>query len=230
MAEVVRPALYVVPTPIGNMDDMTFRAIRILKEVDLIACEDTRVTGKLLFHYKINTKMIRFHEHNESEKMEFLISEILTGRSIALVSDAGTPLISDPGFPLVKKCRDNDIDVIALPGASAFVTAISASGFPSHQFKFLGFVPNTKGRKRFLESMLKESGTVVMYESPNRLKRLLKDLYKMKEYDFRICLARELTKKFEEYTFDTIDNIQSKLSDLTYKGEFVVIIDLQNIQ
>lgn len=227
MAEVVRPALYVVPTPIGNMDDMTFRAIRILKEVDLIACEDTRVTGKLLFHYKINTKMIRFHEHNESEKMEYLISEILTGKSIALVSDAGTPLISDPGFPLVRKCRDNGIDVIALPGASAFLTAISASGFPCNQFKFLGFVPNTKGRKKFLEAMLQEKGTVAMYESPNRLKRLLKDLYKMKESDFKICIAREITKKFEEYTFDTIDNIQSKLSDLTYKGEIVILIELQ---
>lgn len=230
MAEVVRPALYVVPTPIGNMDDMTFRAIRILKEVDLIACEDTRVTGKLLFHYKINTKMIRFHEHNESEKMEFLISEILTGKSIALVSDAGTPLISDPGFPLVRKCRDSGIDVIALPGASAFLTAISASGFPCHQFKFLGFVPNTKGRKKFLESMLQESGTIAMYESPNRLKRLLKDLNKMTENDFRICIAREITKKFEEYTFDTINNIQSKLSDITYKGEIVILIDLQKNQ
>lgn len=229
MAEVVKPALYVVPTPIGNMDDMTFRAIRILKEVDLIACEDTRVTGKLLFHYKINTKMIRHHEYNESEKMEFLVSEILTGKSIALVSDAGTPLISDPGYPLVHKCRENGIDVVALPGASAFVTAISASGFPCHQFKFLGFVPNTKGRKKFIENMLQEKGTVVMYESPNRLKRFLKDLYKLKEHNFKICIARELTKKFEEYIFDTIDEVQSKLSEITYKGEFVIILDLQKI-
>lgn len=226
MAEVVRPALYIVPTPIGNMDDMTFRAIRILNQVDLIACEDTRITGKLLFYYKINTKMISFHEHNEDQKMDFLISEIYSGKSIALVSDAGTPLISDPGFPLVRKCRDEGIDVIALPGASAFVTAISASGFPSHKFKFLGFVPSGKGRIKFMESILQENCTLVMYESPNKLKKFLKELNKMKKTDFKICLARELTKVYEEYIYDTIENIQTRLSELTYKGEFVVIIDM----
>lgn len=226
MAETVRPALYVVPTPIGNMDDMTFRAIRILNHVDLIACEDTRVTGKLLFYYKINTKMISFHEHNQDEKLDFLISEIYTGKSIALVSDAGTPLISDPGFPLVRKCREEGIDVIALPGATAFVTALSASGFPTHKFKFLGFVPIGKGRIKFMESLLEEKCTLAMYESPNKLKKFLKELNKMKEFDFNICLARELTKVYEEYIYDTIENIQSKLNDLTYKGEFVVLIDL----
>ena len=226
MAEEVKPALYIVPTPIGNLDDMTFRAIRILKSVNVIACEDTRVTGKLLFYYKINTPMISYHEFNESQKTDFLVNEIFSGKAVALVSDAGTPLISDPGFPLVRKCREEGIDVIALPGASAFVTAISASGFPSHQFKFLGFVPNTKGRKKFMEALLQDSGTLIMYESPNRVKRFLKDLNKMKDEDFKICLARELTKKFEEYIFDTIENIQTRLNELTLKGEFVIIIDM----
>ena len=225
MSEKVRPALYIVPTPIGNMDDMTFRAVRILKSVDIIACEDTRVTGKLLFYYKINTPMVSYHEYNKSQKVDFLVNEIFRGKAVALVSDAGTPLISDPGFPLVRKCREERIDVIALPGASAFVTAISASGFPSHQFKFLGFVPNGRGRKKFLESLLEEDCTLIMYESPNRVKRFLKDLNKMKEDDFRICLARELTKKFEEYIIDTIENIQTKLNELTLKGEFVIILD-----
>lgn len=228
MAEEIRPALYVVPTPIGNMEDVSFRAIRILKGVDIIACEDTRVTGKLLFHYKINTKMISHHEHNENQKLEFLVSEILTGKSIALVSDAGTPLISDPGFPLVRKCRDEEIDVVALPGPSAFTTAISGSGFPCHQFKFVGFVPSTKGRKNFLIDALDSNCTVAMYESPNKIKRLLKDLKKYAEKDFKICLARELTKRYEEYIFDTIDNIQNRLQDIKYKGEFVILLDLND--
>ena len=228
MAEEIRPALYVVPTPIGNMEDISFRAIKILKGVDVIACEDTRVTGKLLFHYKINTKMISHHEHNEDQKLEFLISEILTGKSIALVSDAGTPLISDPGFPLVRKCRDEEIDVISLPGPSAFTTAISGSGFPCHQFKFVGFVPSTKGRKNFLHDVLDNNCTVAMYESPNKIKRLLKDLKKYSDKDFKICLARELTKKYEEYIFVTIDNIQNRLQDIKYKGEFVILLDLND--
>jgi 16S rRNA (cytidine1402-2'-O)-methyltransferase len=208
------------------MDDMSFRAIKILNQVDLIACEDTRVTGKLLFYYKINTKMISYHEHNEDTKLEFIISEIFTGKSVALVSDAGTPLVSDPGFPLVRRCREEKIDVIALPGANAFVTALVASGFPSHKFKFLGFVPSTKGRAKFISSIMEEDCTLAMYQSPMKMKSFLKDLNKAKEFDFRICLARELTKVYEEYIFDTIENIQSRLNDLTYKGEFVVLIDM----
>lgn len=226
MAEEVRPALYIVPTPIGNMDDITFRAVRILNQVDLIACEDTRVTGKLLFYYKINTKMISYHEHNEEAKLSFIINEIFSGKSVALVSDAGTPLVSDPGFPLVRKCREEHIDVIALPGANAFLTALVASGFPIHKFKFMGFYPNSRGQAKFLQEIIQSECTIALYQSPMRMKRFLKDLNKVKEFDFRICLARELTKVYEEYIFDTIENIQNRLNEITYKGEFVVLIDM----
>jgi len=219
--------LYIVPTPIGNLEDITLRAIRILKEVDYIAAEDTRVTKKLLTHYEITNKnLIAYHDHNEQIKSTDILKLLNENKSIALVSDAGTPCISDPGYRLISLCRANDIKVIALPGANAAITAISASGFPTDSFSFFGFPPHKKGRKTFIENAFNKNETVIIYESSHRI---LKFLEQAIEYGFanrQILIAREISKIYEEYIFDSVDSLSLLLKQNVekQKGEFVVVI------
>ena len=192
------PTLYIVPTPIGNLGDITQRAIEVLSNVDLIAAEDTRHTGKLLSHFNIQTKTYALHDHNEQQKAQVLVEKLLAGHSIALVSDAGTPLISDPGYHLVTQCRQAGVKVVPLPGACAVITALSASGLPSDRFSFEGFLPaKSKGRKdKFLE-IAKAERTCVFYESPHRILDSLADMLEILGPDRQVVLARELTKTFE---------------------------------
>ncbi|MFY2507797.1 16S rRNA (cytidine(1402)-2'-O)-methyltransferase [Vibrio pectenicida] len=192
------PALYIVPTPIGNLGDITQRALDVLTNVDLIAAEDTRHTGKLLSHFGISTKTFALHAHNEQQKAQVLVEKVLAGYSIALVSDAGTPLISDPGYHVVTKCRQAGVKVVPLPGPCAVVTALSASGLPSDRFSFEGFLPaKSKGRKdKFLEILTVER-TCVFYESPHRILDSLRDMLEIIGPEREVVLARELTKTFE---------------------------------
>ena len=192
------PILYIVPTPIGNLGDITQRAIEVLSSVDLIAAEDTRHTGKLLSHFNIQTKTYALHDHNEQQKAQVLVDKLLAGHSIALVSDAGTPLISDPGYHLVTQCRQAGVKVVPLPGACAVITALSASGLPSDRFSFEGFLPaKSKGRKdRFLD-IAKVERTCIFYESPHRILDSLDDMLEILGPEREVVLARELTKTFE---------------------------------
>ena len=192
------PTLYIVPTPIGNLADITQRAIEVLSNVDIIAAEDTRHTGKLLSHFNIQTKTFALHDHNEQQKAQVLVEKLLSGQSIALVSDAGTPLISDPGYHLVTKCRQAGVRVVPLPGACAVITALSASGLPSDRFSFEGFLPpKSKGRKdKFLEIASVER-TCIFYESPHRILDSLQDMLDVLGPKREVVLARELTKTFE---------------------------------
>ncbi len=190
--------LYIVPTPIGNLADITQRALEVLAQVDIIAAEDTRHTGKLLAHFNIQTKTFPLHDHNEQQKAQVLVDKLLSGQSIALVSDAGTPLISDPGYHLVNQCRQAGVKVVPLPGACAVITALSASGLPSDCFSFEGFLPaKSKGRKdKFLE-IAKVARTCIFYESPHRIDESLQDMLAILGPDRQVVLARELTKTFE---------------------------------
>ncbi|EKO3557007.1 MULTISPECIES: 16S rRNA (cytidine(1402)-2'-O)-methyltransferase [Vibrio] len=190
--------LYIVPTPIGNLGDITQRALDVLAQVDVIAAEDTRHTGKLLAHFNIQTKTFALHDHNEQHKAQALVDKLLSGQSIALVSDAGTPLISDPGYHLVNQCRQAGVKVVPLPGACAVITALSASGLPSDRFSFEGFLPaKSKGRKdKFLE-IAKVERTCIFYESPHRINESLQDMLEILGPDRQVVLARELTKTFE---------------------------------
>ncbi|MDX1268357.1 MAG: 16S rRNA (cytidine(1402)-2'-O)-methyltransferase, partial [Oceanisphaera sp.] len=191
-------ALYIVPTPIGNLNDISQRALDTLQQVDLIACEDTRHTAKLLSHYQISTSTWALHDHNEQYKSEQLVTRLLSGQSVALVSDAGTPLISDPGYHLVNSCRDAGVQVIALPGPCAAVTALSAAGLPTDRFAFEGFLPaKEKARLDKIESLKDEPRTLVFYESPRRLLDSVAALVAVLGDDRRIVVARELTKTFE---------------------------------
>ncbi|MBD1574235.1 16S rRNA (cytidine(1402)-2'-O)-methyltransferase [Vibrio sp. S17_S38] len=192
------PALYIVPTPIGNLGDITQRSLEVLHQVDLIAAEDTRHTGRLLSHFGITTKTYALHDHNEQQKAQVLVEKVLAGESIALVSDAGTPLISDPGYHLVTKCRQAGVKVVPLPGACAVITALSASGLPSDRFSFEGFFPaKSKGRKDKLLEIIKVERTCIFYESPHRITDSLADMLEILGPDREVVLARELTKTFE---------------------------------
>lgn len=219
--------LYIVPTPIGNLEDITLRAKRILSEVDLIACEDTRQTAKLLKLIEVEYKQLTsYHEHNEKSKSEDLAKIILEGKSIALVSDAGTPSVSDPGYRLVNEAKKNKIKIEPLAGASAFLMALVASGFPTDKFIFLGFPPHKKGRKTFIENLLNYEVTKVVYESPYRIIKFLKELIQYGNSEFKICVAREISKLHEEFITGSVSEV---LEDLelrsSIKGEFVVIIE-----
>lgn len=219
-------ALYIVPTPIGNLEDITLRAINVLKNADIVACEDTRTSGKLLKLLNIEAhKFESYHEYNEAAKSETLINKISEGLSVALISDAGTPCISDPGYRLVKAAVKNGIKVIPLPGPSACITALSASGLPTNEFKFIGFPPQKKGRKTFIEKLQNEGSTFILYESPYRILRLLEELFNIMP-ERNICVARELTKVFEEFNYGTVSELfelfKTKNNIL---GEFVVIVE-----
>lgn len=223
-----QPTLYLVATPIGNLEDITFRAIKVLKEVDLIAAEDTRHTLQLLNHFEINKPLISYHRHNEEMKAPELIKQILEGKNIAIVTDAGTPGISDPGEEIVKQAIQNEINVIPIPGACAFVNSLIVSGLPTKEFSFFGFLPlNKKNRKEVLEKIAKENKTVILYEAPHKLQNTLKDLLE-KLGDVPVCLVRELTKVHEEKIYGTLTNIQEKCKEP--KGEFVIILDLNGKQ
>ncbi len=216
--------LYLVPTPIGNLADMTYRAVEVLKGVDLILAEDTRTSGFLLKHYEIGTPAQSFHAHNEHKKVDEAIEKLKNGVSIAQISDAGTPGISDPGFLLVRAALANDIPVDSLPGATAFVPALIKSGFPCERFVFEGFLPHKKGRQTRIEAMKEEGRTAIYYESPHRL---LKTLQQFKELlgDRNVSVSRELTKKFEETVTGSIDSVLEHFGSKSIKGEFVIILE-----
>ena len=217
--------LYLVATPIGNLEDMTLRALRILKEVDIIAAEDTRHTIKLLNHYEIKIPMTSYFEHNKIEKGNYLVKQLLEGKNIALVSDAGTPGISDPGEDLVKLALENSIEVTMIPGPAAVVMGLVLSGFTTSRFIFEGFLPmNKKFRKERIKTLKNETRTIIMYEAPHKLSHTLKALYE--EFGNRnIALARELTKKFEEVIHCTLEEAINKYSVDQPKGEFVLVLE-----
>lgn len=221
----VQPALYLVPTPIGNREDITLRAMRILRSAGLIACEDTRTTGRLLELLQIPApRMLAVHDHNERGAVERIAEHIGNGQVVAYCSDAGTPGISDPGFVLVREMIARNIPVVSVPGPSAVVTALVASGAPSQPFTFVGFAPHKKGRKTFLDAVCAKSETVVMYESPFRIAKLIDELA-ARCPDRRMCIARELTKMFEEYIRGTVTEVQAALASRPpLKGEMVVIL------
>lgn len=216
--------LFVVATPIGNLEDITLRALRILGEVNYIAAEDTRHTRKLLCAHKISVPLISLHEHNEQGKSAFIISKIKAGLNIAYVTDAGTPCISDPGYRLVRMARSENIRIIPVPGVSAVVTALSASGFPANHFVFCGFLPAKESkRKQYLEGLREEEKTIVFYESPNRFRVLLQDIFEVLG-DREAVIAREMTKVFEEIKSGRIsDFLTGHLPDKT-KGEFTIVL------
>ncbi|MDX2482025.1 MAG: 16S rRNA (cytidine(1402)-2'-O)-methyltransferase [Desulfuromusa sp.] len=217
--------LYVVATPIGNLEDMTYRAVRILQEVALIAAEDTRHSRKLLNHYGIATPLISYHEHNEESRSTQLIAKLQSGDSIALISDAGTPCIADPGYRLVSNCRKEGVVVIAVPGPSAVVAALSISGLPTDDFRFVGFLPaKTHGRCQFLEQIKAESQTVACYEAPHRLLSCLADIAEICGVDRPIAVARELTKLHEELFSGTVGAAQTYFAQGSVKGELVLLL------
>jgi 16S rRNA (cytidine1402-2'-O)-methyltransferase len=218
--------LYIVATPIGNLEDITYRAVRILGEAGLIACEDTRQTRKLLQRYAIGKPLVSYHEHNEEERSDELIRELQSGRDVALVSDAGTPLIADPGFRLVRKARALGITVTPVPGPSAIVTALSASGLPTDTFEFQGFFSAKRTpRRRQLEELQDAKHTQVFYEAPHRILETLDDIAEVLGADRPVVLARELTKLHEEFLFGTAAEIRDALRSRTgIKGEFTVMI------
>lgn len=218
--------LYLVPTPIGNLDDMTFRAIQTLKDVDLIACEDTRVTQKLLNHFEIETAKTSYHEHNVQEKTSELIRELLSGKSIAQVSDAGMPSISDPGVELVKAAIEQHISVVPLPGPNAAITALIASGISPQPFTFYGFLSRKKSDLVVeLEGLKDKEETLVFYESPYRLTKMLQSLTDVFGADRQVVLAREVTKRFEEFIRGTAEEVKQWAEVTQLKGEFVIIVD-----
>lgn len=221
------PCLYIVATPIGNLADMTFRAVETLKQVDLIAAEDTRHSKKLLQHYDINTPMISLHEHNEKEKYKILLDKLQQGKSIALISDAGTPLISDPGYRLVHEAIQLNITVIPIPGASALISALSVSGLPSDHFTFEGFLPaKESARKQLLGKLLNETRTMIFYESPHRLLDMLNNLLEIFGEEREVVIARELTKRFETIHGGTLQSMIKWLLENPeqQKGEFVILV------
>lgn len=221
--------LYLVATPIGNLEDITLRALRILKEVSLIACEDTRQTSKLLQHYLIERPTISYYEHNERERTEQLINRLLEGQSIALVSDAGTPIISDPGFVLVNKAISLQIPVVAIPGASALLPALITSGLASHEFLFIGFLPARSGerRKKFLE-IKSLPFTIICYESPHRIAQSLIDAQEILG-DRKAIIARELTKLYEEILRGNLVELSELVLEKPLKGELVLVIEGFNL-
>lgn len=216
--------LFVVPTPIGNLEDMSFRAIRVLKEVDLILAEDTRTTAFLLKHYDISTHMISHHKFNEHKTVDGIVLRIKSGQNIALVSDAGTPAISDPGFLLVRACIENDIEIDCLPGATAFVPAIVNSGLPNDRFCFEGFLPVKKGRQTRLKELSEEKRTMIFYESPFRLVKTLSQLGEYLGLERKASVSREISKKFEETQRETLENLIKTYTKRPAKGEIVIIV------
>jgi 16S rRNA (cytidine1402-2'-O)-methyltransferase len=217
--------LYLVPTPIGNLEDMTFRAIRTLKEVDFILAEDTRTSGKLLKHYEISTQMHSHHMHNEHKSVKGILQRIQNGETCALISDAGTPAISDPGFLLTRACVEDNIEVDCLPGATAFVPALVNSGLPNDKFVFEGFLPVKKGRQTRLLLLAEETRTMVFYESPHKLMKTLGHFIAYFGADRQVSVSRELTKMFEETIRGTATEVLAHYTSKPPKGEIVVVVE-----
>ena len=220
--------LIVVPTPIGNLEDITLRAIRILGEADAVLAEDTRTTKTLFQAHGIDNKLISYHQNNEHKVVDRLVEELKSGLTYALVSDAGTPGISDPGFLLVRACIQNDIEVECLPGAAAFVPALVTSGFPSEKFVYEGFLPHKKGRQTRIQRIADEERTVVLYESPHRLLKALEQLKEVLDEDRKLAVCRELSKKFEEVVRGNCVELINHFTHNPIKGEFVIVVEGKN--
>ena len=216
--------LYIVPTPIGNLKDITFRAIEVLNEVDLILAEDTRTSGKLLKHFNINTPSQSHHMHNEHKTVDGIVQKLNSGLSIALISDAGTPAISDPGFLLTRACLEHNIDVECLPGATAFVPALVNSGLPNDKFVFEGFLPVKKGRQTRLKLLAEETRTMIFYESPHKLIKTLTNFCEYFGEDRQVSVSRELTKLYEETIRGTTKKVLEHYTNNPPKGEIVIIV------
>ncbi len=227
MQDTLEPALYLIPVPIGNLGDITLRALDYLRRVDVVACEDTRTTGQLFRLLEISAKkLISYHEHNEEASAGRLLDIVRNGGSVALVSDAGAPCISDPGYRVVAQAHEAGIRVVPLAGPSAFLLAVMAAGLPTNEFTYMGFPPHKKGRKTFVERVVAEERTVVLYESPYRIVRLLEELAGAGAAERRICVCRELTKLHEELLRGTVQHCCEILSARqSQKGEFVVVLE-----
>ena len=222
--------LYLVATPIGNLEDITIRALNTLKEVDIILAEDTRKTLKLLNHFEISKKLISFYRHNEGVKIDYVLSLLNEGKNLAVVSDAGTPGISDPGEDLVRACIENNIKVVPVPGAVAFVQGLIVSGFDTTRFVFEGFLPvNKRGRKERLKALQNEERTMIFYEAPHKLRYTLKDLLEVFGEERKVVLAREITKIYEEFLRMTLKEAVEYYENTDIKGEFVVLVEGQKI-
>ena len=219
------PKLDIIPTPIGNLEDMTYRAVRLLGEVNIVLAEDTRTSQVLLKHYGIERKLFSHHKYNEHQTVEFVASRIEAGESVALISDAGTPGISDPGFLLVRTCLERGLEVETLPGATAFVPALVQSGFPCDRFCFEGFLPQKKGRKKRLSALANEPRTMIFYESPFRVLKALGEFLEVFGAERRVSVSRELSKKFEQTVRGTIPEVIAHFEAHAPKGEFVMVVE-----
>ena len=217
--------LYIIPTPIGNLKDITLRAIRLLKEADLVLAEDTRTTKKLFVNYNIDTTLASFHMHNEHKVLAEFIDRLKAGETFALVSDAGTPGISDPGFLLVRECVKNNIEIECLPGATAFVPALVNSGLPSEKFIFEGFLPTKKGRQTRLKLLLEEERTMIFYESPHRIVKTLSQFAEYFGKDRKVSVSREISKMFEETKRGKVKEVLTHFEEKKPKGEFVIVVE-----
>lgn len=216
--------LYLVPSPIGNLKDITLRALEVLKSVDLVLAEDTRTTSHLLNHYQVNKPLTPYHQHNEHKVLQHLVDQLQTGKNMALVTDAGTPGISDPAFLLVRECIRAGVKVECLPGPTAFVPALVNSGLPTNRFLFEGFLPQKKGRQSLLKKLAEEERTMIFYESPMRLVKTLDDLCQFFGEDRQCCVSRELTKVFEENRRGTLREVHDHFKEKGIKGEIVIIV------
>lgn len=216
--------LYLVATPIGNLEDITYRAVKVLSSVDLIAAEDTRKTKVLLDHYGINKSMLSYYSYNEKVRAPQIISKLLEGNSVALVSDAGTPGISDPAYCVVQQALEKGIPIIPIPGPTAFVSALIISGLPTDRFVFEGFLPHKKGRKKKLDFLRNEPRTIILYESPHRILKTLNEIY-ISFGNREVVVARELTKKFEEITRGKLESVINELKKKDARGEYVIIVE-----
>ncbi|MGV8914789.1 MAG: 16S rRNA (cytidine(1402)-2'-O)-methyltransferase [Kaistella sp.] len=217
--------MYFVPTPIGNLEDMTFRAVRILKEVDYILCEDTRTSGVLLKHYEIAKPLKSYHLHNEHHTTQKIIEDLKNGQNIAIITDAGTPGISDPGYLLAKAISDEKLEMQCLPGATAFVPALVVSGLPNNEFLFVGFLPQKKGRQTKLKQLAAEKRTVVLYESPHKINTTLEQIKEFFGEETQVSLSREISKKFEETKRGIISEVIEFSKSKTLKGEIVLVVN-----
>lgn len=217
--------LYLVPTPVGNLGDITLRALEVLKNADAILCEDTRTSGKLLKHYDIQKPLYSYHQHNEHKVTENLVAQLQSGKTLALITDAGTPAVSDPGFYLVRACVQHNIDVECLPGATAFVPALAVSGLPTQRFTFEGFLPQKKGRKTMLEKLALEERTMIFYESPHRLTKCLEELKAHMGAARQATVSREISKMFAETQRGTLDELIVHFTDHPAKGEIVIVVE-----
>ena len=222
--------LYLIPTPIGNLGDFGLRSIDILQEVDLILVEDTRVSQKLLKHYEISKPLKSFHTHNEHAVLNTIIEQLRTGQKIAMITDAGTPGLSDPGFLLIKACIEHTLPYTVIPGPSALVPALVGSGLPSHRFHFEGFLPHKKGRQTRLKYICGLEDTVILYESPHRINKCLKELAEQAGADRRVVIVKEISKLHEAYVHGTLHSISEEYADRKWKGEYVIVLEGRTAQ